>query len=73
MSTIRFVKPNRYRRAIGELDSQLTYGVHDTLVVRGIAEWVDQSPVTVAAISEPVLAIPQTEPHRKPRRSFKES
>ena len=70
MSTIRFVKPNRYRRAIGELDSQLTYGVHDTLVVRGIAEWVDQSPVTVAAISEPVL---QTEPHRKPRRSFKES
>ncbi len=70
MSTIRFLRPNRYRKAIGEIDSQLTYGVHDTLVVRGIAEWVDQSPEVIAAISEPVLSEPKPVRERKPLRSF---
>lgn len=72
MSMIRFLKPNRYRKKVGDTDSQMTYGVHDALVMRGVAEWVDQSPITVSAISEPVLS--EKEPARKPRRfSPKES
>ena len=53
-STIRFVKLNRMRRPIGSLDSELGYGVHDTLVQRGIAEWVSGPDVTKAVITEPV-------------------
>ena len=70
MSVIRFKTINRYRRAIGDLDDQLTYGIHDTLVMRGIAEWVDQSPT--ATIPEALVPGRQVteEPsrERRPRR-----
>lgn len=76
MSVVRFLRPYR-RREIGQTDGQMTYGMHDALVVRGIAEWVDKSFLTGAAISEPVLSesVPsESEPARKPRRfSSKES
>lgn len=52
MSTIRFLKPNLYRKAIGETDSQMSYGVHDTLVRRGIAEFVDELPPVVSGADD---------------------
>lgn len=44
MTTIRFLKPNRYRRSIGEIDTAMGYGVHQALVQRGIAEFVSLTP-----------------------------
>ena len=77
MSTVRILRSNRFGKPVGYIDSQMTYGVHDTLVNRGIAEWIDKSPITSAAISVPVLSAPvetETTRERKPRRfSSKES
>ncbi len=73
MSVVRFLRPYR-RREIGHTDAQMTYGMHDALVVRGIAEWIDKSPLIGAAITEPVLTESETTRDRKPRRfSPKES
>jgi hypothetical protein len=65
MSVIRFKTINRYRKSIGDLDDQLTYGIHDTLVMRGIAEWVDQSPT--GAIAKPEVS-EEAPRERRPRR-----
>ncbi len=65
-STIRFLR-SYHRREIGSIDTGMGYGVHDTLVRRGIAEFVQEAkPVVAAAISEPVA---ETEPIRAKRRS----
>ncbi len=58
MSTVRFLREYR-RRPIGSFDSGYPYGVHDTLVLRGIAEWVDKSPEPTAVISDPILSKPE--------------
>ena len=70
MSTVRFLRSNRFRKEIGQLDSQMPYGVHDALVMRGIAEWVDKSPITVASISDPVAESKPETPVREKRRHF---
>ncbi len=73
MSVVRFLRPYR-RREPGQTDALMTYGMHDALVVRGIAEWVDKSPLMGAAISEPVLTESEPARERKSRRfSSKES
>lgn len=66
-STIRFVRPNRYRKAIGETDSQMGFGVHSALVQRGIAEFVSETPLVSAAVSEPVANTDNTKRSRKSR------
>lgn len=68
-STIRFLIPNRYRKAIGEMDSKMAYGIHQALVMRGVAEWV-HNPFSVAVISQPGAAeqIPVDTPKRRVRR-----
>jgi len=48
-AAIRFKKINRYRRAIGSIDTQMGYGVQHELVQRGIAEWVDTAPAASTA------------------------
>ncbi len=72
LSMIRFVKPNRYGRQIGSLDSDLGGGVHETLVLRGFAEFVHQvaGPAMLPA-GEPE-AIPYTVPRRKRRHNHEE-
>lgn len=67
MATIRFLRMNRYGKAIGHQDSSLPYGVQDALVMRGVAEWVP-TPLA-AAISEPVLSDDQSD--RRQRRHSK--
>ncbi len=69
MSVVRFKREFR-RHLPGTLDGEMTYGVHDALVLRGIAEWVDQSPESVAVISQPVLAEQDTTRASKSRRIF---
>ncbi len=71
MSVIRFKREYR-RNQPGATDDKMTYGMHDALVCRGVAEWVDQSPLAVSA-SQPVTAAPETTHDRKPRRFSKES
>lgn len=67
---IRFKHPFN-GRAVGSTDTLMGYGVHDTLVQRGIAEFIDSAiPVIAAGISEPQLSS-ETFSERKPRRSFK--
>lgn len=72
ISTIRFLKTNRYRREIGSTDTVLGYGIHDALVRRGIAEFV-AAPQSVSAVEVPeVESIPKTSRAAK-RRSFEET
>lgn len=61
-SSIRFLRLNRYRHPIGSIDSTMGYGVHDALVMRGIAEWVER-PIVASGISEPV-AVSKEAPKR---------
>ena len=65
-SRIRFLKPNRYRKAVGDTDSEMGFGIHTELVRRGIAEW-DNPPLAVASISAPVAATEEP-PRRRSRR-----
>lgn len=72
-TAIRFKAINRYRRAIGSIDTEMGYGVHHALVQRGIAEFV---PLSESLPSDPEQEsdIPDntTQRERKPRRSPKE-
>lgn len=70
-SRIRFLRTNRYRRPVGSQDTDLGYGVHELLVMRGIAEFVHDVPLGVAAISEPQLSSEELSSERKSRRSSK--
>ena len=63
---IRFVRPNHYRKQVGDL-AEFNFGIEDTLVRRGIAEFVETE--TVAAISEPVAK----KPSRRTRRKLEEN
>lgn len=65
-TAIRFKRLNRYRKPIGAIDTQMGYGVHEALVSRGIAEWVEQ-PIVASGISEPVAVTTET-PKRRQRR-----
>lgn len=67
-STIRFLRQYR-SRAAGSVDSQMGYGVHDTLVNRGIAEFVLNAAPSVAAIEPPLTTEVSSE--FKARRSYK--
>lgn len=75
-STIRFKTINRYGRAIGSIDTDMGYGVHQALVQRGIAEFVEV-PVAAAVITAPEASADNhtetdNQRERKPRRSTKE-
>lgn len=64
-TAIRFLRFDpRYRRPAGYIDRQMGYGIHQMLVQRGVAEFVDET-ASAAPISEPSR-------DRKPRRSSKE-
>jgi hypothetical protein len=73
LSTIRFLRMYR-GRAVGSTDSLMGYGVHDTLVKRGVAEFCDSAtPMVAAGISEPQLNSEPTGERKPRRRCSKES
>lgn len=57
--SIRFVRPWR-RREPGQIDRDLTYGVQELLVQRGIAEWVEERRAEVVP--------PEVEPSRRKKK-----
>lgn len=65
-TTIRFLRPNIYGRPVGYIDNQMSYGVHDVLVMRGIAEFVNSAP---ADAELPQIDTDTQETERRPRRS----
>lgn len=66
-TTIRFLRMYQ-GRPVGALDSAMGFGVHDALVRRGIAEFVEEELVS-AAVSEPQLSS-ESKGERKSRRRY---
>lgn len=58
ISAIRFLRPNIYGRPVGFIDTQMNYGVHELLVMRGIAEFVNNGSASPSDAGQ----VPQVEP-----------